>query len=146
MSKKIAIVIIVIAALSLCCSAVCIGFVAADYVKDKAEEETMVDQYVMYVGTNDKDTYAPFCTPAEAVGIVDHICLKYFDGYTLEEATGSWVDELHNATHEYTVVCYFDGASKEDVYKAADEILVALNQSTVLIESNRIIMDYYGGK
>lgn len=146
MPKKIAIVIIAIAAISLCCSAVCIGFVAADYVKDKAEEEASSIQYVMYVGTNDKDTYAPFCSEAEAVEIIDHICLKYFEGYTLQEATGSWVDELHNATHEYTVVCYFDGAKKEDVYKAADEILVALNQSTILIESNKIIMDYYGGK
>ena len=36
-------------------------------------------QYVMYVGTNDKDTYKPEHTNEEAMNIVDQICLKYFD-------------------------------------------------------------------
>ena len=147
MSKKLGIIILVIAILGVACGAVSIGLVAThlDIVKRDAEAEKVI-QYVMYVGTNDKDTYAPVFTPAEAKEKIDEICFKYFDGYTIQEATGSWVDESQNATHEYTVVCYFDGAKKEDVYKAADEILVALNQSTILIESKEITMDYYEGK
>ena len=49
-------------------------------------------------------------------------------------------------THEYTLVCYFDGADKTTVYQAADDVIKALNQNTVLIEENEITMDYYGGK
>ena len=49
----------------------------------------------------------------------------------------------NNITHEYTIVCYFDGADKETVYTAADEIIEALNQNTILIEENEIRMEYY---
>lgn len=103
-------------------------------------------QYVIYVGTNDKDTYAPKYSQEDARRIVDEICLRHFEGYTLQEATGSWTDEKHNITHEYTIVCYFDDADRESVYKAADEIIAALNQNTVLIERDDIRIEYYSGK
>lgn len=103
-------------------------------------------QFVMYVGTNDKDTYAPKFSQEEAKNIVDGICLKHFEGYTLQEAIGSWTDEKNNITHEYTIVCYFDDADKETVYKAADEIIAALNQNTVLIERDEISIEYYSGR
>ena len=97
----------------------------------------------MYVGTNDKDTYKLEHTKDEALKIVDDICLKYFDGYTLQEATGSWLDENNHTTHEYTIVCYFDGVDREDVYHAADDIIVALNQNTILIEESNVKIEYY---
>ncbi|MBR3297807.1 MAG: hypothetical protein IKI64_01245 [Clostridia bacterium] len=103
-------------------------------------------QYVIYVGTNDMDTYAPKYSQEEARRIVDEICLRHFEGYTLQEAIGSWTDEKQNITHEYTIVCYFDDADRETVYKAADEIIAALNQNTVLIERDDIRMEYYSGK
>ena len=103
-------------------------------------------QYVIYVGTNDKDTYAPKYSQEDARRIVDEICLRHFEGYTLQEAIGSWTDEKQNITHEYTIVCYFDDADRESVYKAADEIIAALNQNTVLIERDDIRIEYYSGK
>ena len=109
----------------------------------EAEEDDGIEQYVMYIGTNDKDTYKPEHTKEEALKIVDEICLKYFDGYTLQDATGSWKDEKDVITHEYTIVCYFDGADRETVCKAADDVIAALNQNTVLIESDDIRMEYY---
>lgn len=102
-------------------------------------------QYVMYIGTNDKDTYAPKYSEDEARDIVDKVCLKYFEGYTLQEAIGSWTDEKSNITHEYTLVCYFDDTDKETVHKAADELLEKLNQNTILIEEDEIQMEYYSG-
>ncbi|MGX8698577.1 MAG: DUF3574 domain-containing protein [bacterium] len=99
----------------------------------------------MYVGTNDKDTYKMEMTREEAHDIVDRVCLKYFEGYTLQEATGAWMDETGTPTHEYTLVCYFDGAEKAAVYQAADEIIRLLNQNTVLIEEAQITTEYYGG-
>ena len=139
----------VVAASSLIVAVVSIIFSlknTAPASEPEAPSDNEIVQYVMYIGTNDKETYAPKYTEQEAKDIVDNICLKYFEGYTLQEATGSWIDEKSNVTHEYTIVCYFDGADKETVYKAADEIIVALNQNTLLIESSTINMDYYSGK
>ena len=140
---------LILAAISLCVSLVCVVLVLqSGGAKQDEPAETVSDstmQYVMYVGTNDKDTYQPEHTQEEAREIVDNVCLKYFDGYTLQEATGAWLDDAGVVTHEYSLVCYFDGADEAQVYKAADEIIEALNQSTVLIESNEISMNYYSG-
>lgn len=103
-------------------------------------------QYIMYIGTNDKDTYQPEHSQEEARDIVDAVCLKYFEGYTLQDATGAWTDETGNITHEYTLVCYFDDADKATVYMAADEVIKALNQNTVLIEEDEIAIEYYSGQ
>lgn len=113
--------------------------------KQNAPAEGTATQYVMYVGTNDKDTNLPKYTQEGAKDIVDKICLEYFEGYTLQEATGAWTDENKNVTHEYTIVCYFDGTDRATVNLAADEIMKALNQQTILIEQDDIKMDYYSG-
>ncbi|MBR5090331.1 MAG: hypothetical protein IK093_12960, partial [Ruminiclostridium sp.] len=85
-------------------------------------------------------------TEEEAKRIVDEVCLQYFEGYTLQEATGAWTDESKNITHEYTLVCYFDDTDKETVYKAANDLIKKLNQNTVLIEEDNIRMEYYSGQ
>ncbi len=154
MSKKIGIFAIVLALISIAVSLFTMGYCLKLFEFGNKTEETEESdvgmqkrtQYVMYVGTNDKDTYQIEMSEAEAKDIVDQICLKYMKGYTLDEATGSWVDEAGVRIHEYTLVCYFDDPEPEDVYSAADEILHALNQSSILIESNEISMEYYSGK
>lgn len=146
MSNKETLMPMVLSVLSLCCSVLCLVLLltGAGTQKLPAEEDKSV-QYVMYVGTNDKDTYQPEHSQEEARDIVDRVCLKYFEGYTLQDATGAWTDETGTITHEYTLVCYFDGADQETVYRAADEIIEALNQNTVLIEKDEITNEYYGG-
>lgn len=148
MSNKISITAVIISLVSLCCSAVCLVFAlnAGNTGAAAAGTDGKCKQYVMYVGTNDKDTYKPEYTQEEARDIVDRVCLRYFGGYTLQEAGGVWTDEKQNITHEYTLVCYFDDADKETVYKAADELIKKLNQNTILIEEGEITIDYYSGK
>ena len=148
MKKNAAVIAVIIAIVSLCCSAVCTGLLLTHInVANVSEADTGKSvQYVMYVGTNDKDTYKMEMSQAEARNIVDQVCLKYFEGYTMQDATGAWTDETGTITHEYTLVCYFDGADKTTVYKAADEVIKALNQNTILIEENEITVDYYSGK
>ena len=104
------------------------------------------EQYVMYIGTNDKNTYKQEIPTDEAKKIVDEICLKHFDGYTIQDAVGSWKDETGKSTHENTIVCYFDYADKNEVYEVADEIVKKLNQNTVLIETDRVKIEYYSGQ
>ena len=104
------------------------------------------EQFVMYVGTNDKDTYKQEIPTDKAKQIIDDICLKYFEGYTIQDAVGAWKDETGTTTHENSIVCYFDYADEVTVKKAADEIIKALNQNTVLIERDTVNMEYYGGE
>ena len=47
---------------------------------------------------------------------------------------------------EHTLVCCFDDADKATVYTAADEVIKALNQNTVLIEEDEIAIEYYSGQ
>ena len=148
MSKNSGLPTLILSVLALCCAAVSLVLVlsrpAATLAADESAGKSI--QYVMYVGTNDKDTYQPEHSQEEAREIVDQVCLKYFEGYTLQEATGAWTDETGEITHEYTLVCYFDDADKATVYRAADEVIEALNQNTVLIEEDEISIDFYGGK
>ena len=138
---KLSVIAIVLSVLSL---VMAITMVVEVY-KLKTPEAGTETQYVMYVGTNDKDTNLPKYSQETAREIVDKICLEYFEGYTLQEATGAWTDENKQVTHEYTIVCYFDDTDRDTVNLAADEIMKALNQQTVLIEQDSIKMDYYSG-
>ena len=63
-------------------------------------------QYVMYRGTNDKDTNSPVFTQAEALEKVKDILIRHFGGYTIQEAHGGWID----SDIEYQEsVCSFSG-------------------------------------
>ena len=72
----------------------------------EAETETSLDvQYVLYLGTNDKDTNTPVFTQAEALEKVKDILLRHFGGYTIQEAHGGWIDN-DIEYQEYTLVIY----------------------------------------
>ena len=102
-------------------------------------------QFRLYIGTNDKDTYQSM-DQEEARNKVDNICTTYFsNGYTLQEAIGSWKDESGSITHEYTLVCYVSGVDISTIHKASDEMIVQLNQSSILIESYSVPVEFYSG-
>ena len=151
MSKKLGIFAIVLSFVAIACSLFTMGYCLKlfEFGEEKKEENragvTDSLQYVMYVGTNDKDTNQLEMTKEEAWNLVDEVCLKYLRGYTIEDATGSWVEDTGVLYHEYTLVCYFDNPEPEDVYKAADELLERLNQNTILIETKDVKVEYYGG-
>lgn len=100
-------------------------------------------KYTMYVGLNDKDTYEQIIPTDEAKSVIDRICLRYVDGYTIQDANGVWADETGKSTHENTIVCYFSDTDSDTIYKIADEIIENLNQNTVLIETNHVETDFY---
>ena len=118
---------------------------AAETVSAPAGENSSTIRFVMYIGTNDKDTYAQIIPTEQAEEIIDDICFQYVEGYTIQDATGSWVDEKGIATHENTIVCYFYGTDEETVHRIGDDIIKALNQNSVLIEKDHIEIEYYGG-
>ena len=103
-------------------------------------------KYVLYIGLNDKDTYDQIIPTKEAKDIVNEICVKYVDGYTVSEANGGWVDEKGNLTEEMTLVYSFSGAKEADIISIMDEVLAALNQNSILVEKQNMHYTYYSGK
>ncbi len=58
--------------------------------KPAADKSTDV-QYVVYLGTNDKDTNKPVFSHEEANEKAEEILLEQFGGYTIQEADGGWI-------------------------------------------------------
>ena len=102
-------------------------------------------QYVLYLGTNDKDTNKPVFTQAEAMERAKEILLRHFGGYTIQEAHGGWVDG-DTAYQEYTLVIYLSDTTQEQVHAAADELIAVFNQSSVLIQANPTATEFYSAQ
>ncbi|MBR4501917.1 MAG: haloacid dehalogenase-like hydrolase [Clostridia bacterium] len=107
----------------------------------EAEEKKDV-QYVLFLGTNDKDTNKPVFTQAEALEKAKEILIRHFGGYTIQEAHGGWVD---NGTvyQEYTLVIYLSDTTLDLVHEAAAEMVDTFRQSSVLIQANETQTEFY---
>ena len=101
-------------------------------------------QYVLYVGTNDKDTNQPVFTQTEAMEKLRGILVDHFGGYTIQEAHGGWQAE-GTLYQEYTLVVYLSDTTLEQVHAAADEIIETFRQSSILIQTNPTTTEFYSG-
>ena len=101
-------------------------------------------QYILYLGTNDKDTNRPVFTQAEALEKAKDILIRNFGGYTIQEAHGGWIDN-ETEYQEYTLVIYLSDTTIDKVHAAADEMISVFNQSSILIQENPTRTQYYSG-
>ncbi len=134
--------IILIAALIISIVALCLSIVNLTITqKPEAKDESDV-QYVIYLGTNDKDTNQPVFSQDESKAKLEGILLKHFGGYTVQEAQGGWED---NGTiyKEYTLIIHLSDTTIDKVHAAADEILKTFNQRSVLIQTNETKTEFY---
>ena len=159
MSKKLSTITLIISIIALCLAGIaliCAGGAAKDSKKaldkkestapkESAAEEQGDVQYVLYLGTNDKDTTEPVFTPDVAKEKAEEILLKHFGGYTIQEANGGWIDN-DKIYREYTLVIYLSDTTIEKVHEAADEMIEVFHQSSVLIQANKTMTDFYSGK
>ena len=152
-------VVILLLVINFLMSVGIIGFLAIQYTDRRqvgqearakgsmlTEQMEMGKKYVLYIGTNDKDTYKQVISTEEAREIVNEICIKYVDGYTASEAKGGWVDETDTLTQENTLVYAFYEVTEEQLVNIMEEILEALNQNAILVEKQEAIYTYYSGK
>lgn len=155
MSKKTGIVIAVIAVIALCLSTVdlCLTLIPAHQeTQTAAQTETQEEkqdkqdvQYVLYLGTNDKDTNKPVFEPDEAKAKAEDILISHFGGYTIQEANGGW-DDNGTRYQEYTLVIYLSDTTKDAVHAAAKDMIRVFNQSSVLIHENKTSTEFYAGE
>ncbi len=102
-------------------------------------------QYVLYLGTNDKDLNTPVFEPETAKKEAEKILIEHFGGFTIQEANGGWIDG-GMVYREYTLVIHLSDTSLDEVHKAADDLIEVFNQSSVLIQENRTATEFYAGK
>ena len=112
----------------------------------KQPEESADIQYVLYLGTNDKDTNQPVFTPEEAKAQAEKILLDHFGGYTIQEANGGWIGDDGTTYQEYTLVIYLSDTKLDDVHTVCDELIRVFHQSSVLIQSNQTTTEFYSAQ
>ena len=100
-------------------------------------------KYTLYIGTNDKDTYAKMMPLDDAKKIVNEICMDHVGGYTVYEGNGGWLDDKGVETTEESLVYTFCDVSEEQIREISDEILSSLNQSSILVEHDNVRTTYY---
>ena len=146
MNKKTGMIALVLSALALilACAALFVASgsrAAAPAAPAPAEGDI---QYVLYLGTNDKDSNEPVFSPEEAKEQAKKILVDHFGGYTIQEASGGWLDG-ETMYQEYTLVIYLSDTDLEQVHAAADEMIRVFRQSSVLIQANRTVTEFYSG-
>ena len=70
------------------------------------------------------------------------ILVRHFGGYTLQEAKGGWKDG-ENLYQEYTLVIYLNDTTADKVHAAADELVEAFDQSSVMIQEIPSRTEFY---
>ena len=104
------------------------------------------EKYTLYIGTNDKDTYIREIPIEECRRRIDSICMKYVEGFSIGDMKGKWVDESGTLTEEDTLVYIFYDTTDEAIKKIMDEVLVELNQNSILLEKEHVTSAFYNGK
>ena len=116
--------------------------------EEKPAEELVIGgeefdiQYVLFLGTNDKDTNKPVFTEEQSREVLREILMKRFGGYTIQQAWGGWMDQ-DTEYQEYTLVIYLSDTTPEAVHAAADELVETFRQSSILIQSNPTKTEFY---
>lgn len=113
---------------------------------DRDNRYDPVEKYTIYIGLNDKDTYAQIISTEDGIRMVNEICSRYVDGYTMQTAKGGWVDEKQILTEENTLIYSFYGVTDEQITQIMDDVLKELNQNAILITYGQENSAYYYGK
>jgi len=138
MKKLLNVVVTVLSIVALCLSAFC--FTKVIRMPDPGKKDL---QYVLYLGTNDKDTDEPVLPPEDAKEQLKKILIQRFGGYTITDANGGWVGNDGTEYQEYTLVIYLSDTSLEEVHSLCDELIDVYNQSAVLIQANETMTEFY---
>ncbi|MBQ1331350.1 MAG: hypothetical protein IIZ51_05380 [Lachnospiraceae bacterium] len=138
------VIALILSIIAVVLAAAALLFAVRGAMAPSGEEEQDI-QYVMYLGTNDKDTDEPVFTPEQAQERAEEILIDHFGGYTIQEAHGGWIDE-DMVYQEYTLVIYLSDTGIEEVHAAAQDLIDVFHQSSVLIQANRTTTEFYAGE
>ena len=136
-------IVAIVALCTACASLIIVLYSKPAEVQTDAQKDA---QYVLYVGTNDKDTNQPVYPPAEALEKAKALLISRFGGYTVQEAHGGWIDDDGTVFQEYTIMIHLSDTTSDDVHAVCDELIKLFNQSAILIHENVTKTEFYSGK
>lgn len=113
---------------------------------DKDSNASCEVQYVLYLGLNDKDSHEPVMTRSEAKDVLEDILLQRFGGYTIQEASGGWVDVDGAVFREDSLAIYLSEVSEAETHALAQRLMEVFHQRTILIQANRTHTEFYSGQ
>ena len=143
MKNKIGLIIAIAAlCVSVACVIVCCVVLSGNTKPAKGDEDL---QYVLYLGTNDKDTNKPVYAPEDAKEVLKDILISNMGGYTIQEANGGWIGDDGTEYQEYTLVIYLSDTDANAVHALCDELIKKFNQQSVLIQMNKTTTEFYSG-
>jgi len=146
MNDKRSKIALVLATLALVLALGCTYLIILGLLKKQpappAEEEGDI-QYVLYLGTNDKDTNKPVFEPEEAKTKLKGILIDFMGGYTIQDANGGWIGDDGTEYQEYTLVVYLSDTTEDQVHALCDTLIDTYNQSSVLIQMNKTKTEFY---
>lgn len=125
----------------LLCASLCLSIFAVAAIYTPGKQQTQ--KYTLYVGTNDKHTLAPVMELEEAMELVKDVCMEHVEGFTLTTGKGAWVNAQGGRTEEDTIILTFFDVSETQVSAIMDELLVKLNQESILLETQAVGVAYY---
>ncbi len=101
------------------------------------------DRYTIYIGTTDMKANRQIIPTNEAREIINDICEKYVDGYTVLDAHGGWINEQNVYIRENTLVYIFIGAEYGQLIPLMEEACAVLNQNSVIVDYNGEFSVFY---
>lgn len=143
MERKTGIITLIVAIVALCTACASLIIVLCSRPAVEAQKDV---QYVLYVGTNDKDTAQPVYPPAEALEKAKALLISRFGGYTVQEALGGWIADDGTVFQEYTIMIHLSDTTADAVHTLCDDLIKLFNQSTILIHENETKTEFYSGK
>ena len=143
MERKTGIITLIVAIVALFTACASLIIVLCSRPAVEAQKDV---QYVLYVGTNDKDTAQPVYPPAEALEKAKALLISRFGGYTVQEAHGGWIADDGTVFQEYTIMIHLSDTTADAVHTLCDDLIKLFNQSTILIHENETKTEFYSGK
>ena len=108
--------------------------------------ENVVTEYTLYIGTNSQDGSDAAMSYADAKQLAIDLALKYVGAYTIYDAQGGWTNGEGVVESENSIVLVLVTDNDAAVRTIADEAAKALNQEAILIQSDRVVSEYYASK
>ena len=97
-----------------------------------------MNKYTLYIGLNDKDTKQQKIDNLEAVKIVQNVLTDTTGGGTVYNATGIYKHDDGTVIIENTLRVEIVAAALEAVHAAINIIKPALNQESIILQTERV--------
>ena len=132
----------IIAVVSLIISFVCVVLLVMGRVGRRQQLNSAQPQYVMYVGTIDKDNMNQIPS-SEAQKTIEDVLVQHFDNFTMRETDGVWTTEDGTVVHGPMYMVIIHGGDTKELHAAASELNTKLNIADILIEHDEVFSEYY---